>query len=761
MNIDSCLNCSSYFTCQEEEKGVHYLCNKYIPIQQAHVDDLKEQAREAVKQEAESAETDYDVLMPEDLTGDSLYDTVLAAISSNSLMPVDLDVDDSHLWEAPNFFEWCMSGKGIKFRPFARQMWIGLHLFGDICPRCSDPEWFNDVQAFPVDFNTRDMPEHLQLMENGVCPNCGHGKHEFVASGEMRNVMELSACLGQRAGKSATAAAFSSYHSHKILKMVRPAEFYGLAAATTLTGTYTGLTLGRAFNLLWRPIYNTIMDSPWFKEYIRFMQDEGKRLGQELITVKDSYINFRRSNYLISPAAPDSGKLRGDTRIQAAVDELGFFRFGSGSEDLVTINADEIHASLTNSLATVRTKATRMLRGGINEVQQGLMINISSPSSVFDKIMTLIRQSEGSKTMLGVHLPSWEVNPDLTEADLEHYKTTLGLERFERDFGANPPLGDGVFFDPDSIPSIFHSRQNAVSYKTIERLNKRGKHEKAATIERTRPLSNQPPSILAIDAGETNNSFSLVIGVPMLTGKELPTHVIRNTLKTKMPKVKPLNTELKNRVTIQAVIEIIPPSNGKVNFAKMFKSAIVPLLEPFNVKAVVADRWNSVLLLDELRENHKVETFQYSLRYSDIEMIRSMVETEDYLSMPRLESSNFSDVQNFQQRNYPHCFEGRPVDHLALQFQTVKDYGRTVGKGSGMTDDTFRAVALACFFLGNVQFVCDYLSGGAKKRGNMGLGAIAGSSGTTSSTVQSSSNPSLGVAAVGNGSSSATVFGRK
>lgn len=756
---NNCLSCAKYFTCSNPEKGGHFICDKFQDHAAAHVDDLREQAVFAIHQVKDEVADAYENDYGED-EQDEILSAINRAIASNSLMPIDLDVDDTHLWEAPNYYEWCFSGKGIKFRPFARQLWTASMLFGEVCPNCSDPDWVADINNVPVDYNPKDFPEHIQFMENGVCPKCGHGKSHFIATGEMRNVMELSACWGQRSGKSIFTGSACSYHLHKLLKMVRPAEYFGLAASTTLTGTYTALTLGRAMNLLWRPIFNTIQDSPWYKQYFKFMQEEGKRLGIELLTVKDTYINFRRSNLLISPAAPDVGKLRGDTRIEAAIDEIGFFRFGSGTEDLVTINADEVHTSLTNSLATVRTKANKMLRAGINDVQQGLMVNISSPSSVFDKIMTLIRQAEGSKTMLGIHLPTWEVNPDITEEDLEHYRTTLGIERFERDFGANPPLGDSTFFDPETVPSMFQSHANAVSYQPISRLNKKGRQEKAIKVTATRPLASQPPSLLAIDAGETNNSFSLIIGIPSLKGTELPSHKIPKTVLNTYKKGKAVNETLSSRVYIQAVVEVIPPEQGKINFSKMLKDTIIPLINAFNVKVVVADRWNSILMLDELRENHGVDTFQYSLRYRDMEMVRDMAETKDFLSLPRLESK-FKEVQNFQQRAYPYCFEGRPLDHLALQFMTVRDGGRTVGKGSGLTDDTFRALALACFFLGNVQFVLDYLGGEAKKRGNMGIVAIA-SGGDSSTVVASTSNAQRGIAAIGgSGSSDVQVFARK
>jgi hypothetical protein len=59
-------------------------------------------------------------------------------------------------------------------------MWMGLHLFGDICPKCSDPKWYSDIYSVPVDYKSRNLPDRLQLLQNGVCPKCGGRKSNFV-----------------------------------------------------------------------------------------------------------------------------------------------------------------------------------------------------------------------------------------------------------------------------------------------------------------------------------------------------------------------------------------------------------------------------------------------------------------------------------------------------------------------------------------------------------------------------------------------------
>lgn len=764
-NVKNCLTCSSFFSCNVANKGEAWVCHNYQEFSETHIDDLLQGAQlhlNDVQGSLQGYETKEELREFENV--------ILKAINGNQSVPVDLRIDDSDIKEAANYYDWVFGDLGIQFKPFARQMWIALKLFGEMCPRCSHPDWFNNIESVPVDYKASDFPEYVTIFNYGVCPKCGAERADLYNKGELNIYSELSVCLGQRSGKSIQTGGLASYHIHKALKTNRPSEFYGLAASTTLTHSYTGLKLNRAMSLLWRPIRDTILDSPWFREYHKCLRHYEGKLGEELLTINDTYINWRRARLLASPVAPNVGTLRGDTRLAGAVDEIGFFRFGAGAEDYVTISADEIHASLANSLATVRSAAHKLLTKGENNVQQAIMFNLSSPSSVFDKIMTLVRASVGSRTNLGVRLPTWEVNPDMTRDSLQSYFDQDPIKA-ERDFGANPPMAAATFFEqPDALAPCFTGSTNRVTYKMVTRTSTvNSVVERGCVVEGLSPLANQPPSLLSIDSGVTNNSFSLAISIPFLSDKVKPTPSLLNKVPEK--RIKPpvvhtaVNTDIESgedvRCSVQLLIEVIPPKHGKLNFNHIFKNTIIPLLKPFNVHVVVTDRWQNILMLDTLRDNHNVHCFQYSLRYKDFATIKSYLEGNMVL-LPRCESG-FDRVTSFDLERYPHCFENRPIDHLALQLLTVRDTGRTVDKGDRLTDDSFRALSLAVHYLRNPSFVREYLNGvSLRSRTGGGLIAAPGESASQTTVASMTTNPRRAVIACasGNADSTTNVFSR-
>lgn len=750
---NGCMGCGKYFTCKDENKGAGWSCRKFISIHESHTDDLVEQVKAVVDLNSTSRLQFVD--SPEEIEN---FETMIrASLDQNRFLPLDLSVDDSEFPEAANYFEWTFGGH-IRFRPFARQMWIALRLFAELCPHCSDPKWYHDIEAFPVDFPTVNLRERLCVMDHGKCPECGRGRAEMFLSGHLQIPQELACCVGQRGGKSIQTAGLITYHLHKLLKTVRPSEYYGLASSTTLTHTCTALQFKRAYSVLWSPIRDTIIDSKWFQDYHSFLTHKGERLGQELVVIKDTFINWRRSRLTAAPMAPNVGTLRGDTRVGAAIDELGLFRFGEGADDYVTVSADEIHASLTNSLATIRTAASRMIRAGENSVMQGLMYNISSPISIFDKIMTLVRAAKKSRVILGIHLPTWGMTPLVTRQDLQIYWDTDPIKA-ERDFGANPPVADNPFFgNVDLLKSLFKGSPNRVRYALKSKPG--NEFERGISITDTMPLSKMPPSLLTIDAGEVNNSFALSLSIPVLKGRitDRPKtnsqgFVTKPGRQVPVPAVN-INAEQgsEHRCIVLACIEVIPPVAGRINFNQLFNKGILPLLKPFNVQVVVADRWNSIFMLDKLHDEHHVQTFQYSLKYADFVAIKSYMEG-GLVSLPSLEADSFDTVATFDQQAYPFCFERRPMDHLALQLMTVQDGTRTVIKGPNLTDDTFRTVALAVHYLRNAQFVKDYLSGSMLSSGRGG-GLVASPSGeaSVSTVVSLTHNSSRALVAVGSSS---------
>lgn len=281
---------------------------------------------------------------------------------------------------------------------------------------------------------------------------------------------------------------------------------------------------------------------------------------------------------------------------------------------------------------------------------------------------------------------------------------------------------------------------------------------------------------MTLDAGVTNNSFSLTISIPSVKGRVTPlprqnSQGYANKPKKPAPvgKEMVLNAEMGDaRCQALLTIEVMPPKGGRIHFGKMYKEVIVPLLKPFNVAVCVTDRWNSILLLDQLRDDHGIVTFQYSLRYKDFEAIRSYMEG-GMLKLPKPEMQGDSPgdivqkVQTFDQQEYPKCFDGRPVDHLILQFLTVQDTGRSVDKGPNLTDDSFRTVALAMHYMRDIEFVRTYLAGNARERSEgLGLVAAPGSGDQTQQSYGMSSDAKRAVVAMpgGGGSDSSNVFAR-
>lgn len=181
----------------------------------------------------------------------------------------DLKIDDRDLKTAKNYYDYAFNIIGKDAHPpWLIQMWTGLLLFGEVCPACSSKKWLN--LSWVIDNVDKGMPsegitDHLQLLEFGTCPKCGRHKWDLIKNHGLHNYVELVNCLGQRSGKSASAASYCSYHSHRFLKFPRLADMTNaMQKSTELTGTLVSLNFDKAFSLLWTPFINIMEESKWF-----------------------------------------------------------------------------------------------------------------------------------------------------------------------------------------------------------------------------------------------------------------------------------------------------------------------------------------------------------------------------------------------------------------------------------------------------------------------------------------------------------------
>jgi hypothetical protein len=141
---------------------------------------------------------------------------------NDSVILNDPRVDDRDFLTAPNYFTWCTSKKYLGAKPYPKQLQLGINLFGDACPRCSD---MNYVENIPFDEDIWNIRDHITFFKHGVCPKCKYTKSEAISDGELTLKSELVAVVGQRGGKCIPGNALVECGGLKRLKTVVDQKF--------------------------------------------------------------------------------------------------------------------------------------------------------------------------------------------------------------------------------------------------------------------------------------------------------------------------------------------------------------------------------------------------------------------------------------------------------------------------------------------------------------------------------------------------------
>lgn len=531
--------------------------------------------------------------------------------------------------------------------------------------------------------------------------------------------------ISHNSGKSIVVAMISAYQTHIILKSQNPCGILGIDQATVLHGTFVASTQKQAHDTLWTPYYNYIMASPWFQKYHALIRQYERKFGQEVMKVRDTFILYGHRNLVVYPAGPDGKTLRGRTRVLGALDEIAYFDNDPNSMK-IKASATLVYGAMDRSMATVRAAQGKLIAADYNDAFTGLMLNVSSPLHARDKINELLRQSVGSKSLLGIHAPTWKMNPTMPR-DCEFLVEAFRKNPIEaaKDYGAEAPLSANPFLTQLTYieNSIREKGRNLCVYQPHIIKHRDGSTQRYAKLVKV--AQGTRPSILAIDAGLTNNSFAIVIGSRGEDGV----------------------------ISVDCLVEVMPKPGIPLNYSLIFDELLIPLCKERNVKVMLADQWNSAKLLQDAKlEIESIEhSDKYSLKYSDLWMVKTLIESESpRLTIPRMQhAEKVRDTLLYDQDEYPHCFEGKPTEHLIMQMQTVQDTGSQVQKNPGATDDLWRAMALMVygFECGEYDEVLTLAHAVAVNRDPKRLGVIGGrrDSGSASSSGGGGSGRSLGV----------------
>ena len=699
----TCLECKRFVKCKNDEKSFGYCCDRFKPMDSIDIKSFQKS----------NTSIDPFKFDPSKEESNDIW-SLLEDISKDNFVPKNLKIDDGDIPQASNFFTFTTDPRFLNVTPYAKQIEIGSEYFNEICSRCSDKHWLK--HGFPVDATYEEIKEHIQFFEFGKCPKCGRRKSVQIRKGKLKPYVQMAVLAGQRAGKSATFDMMESYHTHWSLKYPNLIQKYGLLPSSQLHKTYTALTIAQVKQSVYDTLYGYLTTSPWFRSYNEMLDYYGTKYGEQLYTIKDTFFRYRNINMLGYVATPDIRALRGSTRCSAAVDELGWFMANqSGS---VKYDADELHKAILNSFRTIHTATKNLYKQGEDNVLNPLFGNISSPSSTNDKIMRLYEQSKTSKYIYGKRYTTWEFNPTYTREDFsdDEQNNPVG---FMRDYMCIPPSSSNPYVaELDTVKDCFSNTKNAFDLRHHLFTTKSGK-EMCSGLLTTNWIDNGTSKILAIDGGRVNNSFALALG-----------H---------------FDTQL-NKPVFDCLNEIIPDKTTPINFTKVCKDILYNIIDLYNVKIVVADRWNSAKLLDDIESDKGIQTETYSVRYEDFSSLKESLLNEGIV-LPKLEKP-ITDI-NTMVTGYPQCERGYPMCHFALQLITVQDYGvKTVEKGDRFTDDIFRATVLAYSYLIDKDYK-QLFSGVSVKKSLGGLGSRGGMGMSSNSNIGSrptgfSTNSGLG-----------------
>lgn len=636
-----------------------------------------------------------------------LFDKALDADLDYSVID---NLDDDWIEKPRNIFNFLISRKFLGIDPFPMQVKILTELFEDYCPKCTDMHFWKGIRA---DTPLAEIRDRTSFLRNGKCKKCKKTRDDFVNEGLFHYKNELVGCAGQRSTKSAMVAGMvAPYHLARFLTMKSPSQTFGLLPGTQLMMTFSALTAEQSRDNLWVPYFQPRVDmSPWFTQLHAFLDDQGKKLGVQLYKRMDTFVHYRHKQLYAHYTGADFRTLRGRTRFFAAIDELGYFDVLNSGR--VMQNAHETYISLSNSLRTIRSAAFKRQKRGEYNIPTGIMANISSPSAIDDEIMTLVNQAqdpEKGKKIYAFHFATHEINPEMTYESLQEEAKTKGLS-FERDFLAIPPLAAAPFVpDKNKLDKIFYHTRPLLFQ--LDPQTKRAQHMGVEETYFWSKVANpQPektiPRCIAVDAGETNNSFAAAIGY---------------------------YDNAEDKIVVEQLVELRPDENhNRVYFPGLLDDFFKPLADAFWVRYFVLDTWGPSSTFQQSLNTYKpvgrsksfpTEAECYSLGWNDFQRIKATILGESVIFpyTPR----KFADFKPSEVGEI--MKQSGTASYLKLQLHTCREIGRKVVKPKGDTDDLMRAVSLLIhYILEHKDEFADYVLGmpGHMRRGSSVPGYIS------------------------------------
>lgn len=230
------------------------------------------------------------------------------------------------------------------------------------------------------------------------------GHHMYVAQGMTNH-------------NSAISAMVASYETYKLLKKYSPQKYYGTPDGAPIQICAVATSKDQAA-LLYKEVRRHFNNCEFFEQF----KDSETQTQATFYTPRDQDTGNNPSVRITFYSAVAKG-IRGSANIVAIMDEAAFFN-NSGQA-----SAHEVYQALSPSLAQFSPKDPTDASIPIGD-SEGRMIMISSPYAkqglFYEQYAQSLAGNEGSKGLLMIQAPTWEVNP------------TIPLDYFHKEYEKNP-----------------------------------------------------------------------------------------------------------------------------------------------------------------------------------------------------------------------------------------------------------------------------------------------------------------------------------
>lgn len=659
--LKNCQSCRFLPDCTHVKKSHDFLCNKYEVMTYlldadyvnivAYGDDKlnREQRIEFEKEQLGSIE-----LLIEQAISDQ-----------SSGIETDFVLEDQDIPLAENFLDFYTNPQfKCDIVPFPKQIGIAAELFTEVClnPKCTDIEFLNKM---PKNASIEEIKSKITFLKHGVC-KCGLTRLDMWNDYGARRANTVALAVGQRAGKDQTLAFLGAYQDHRYLKLRNPAKVLNLASGNALFQTFTGIDFSQAKKATFIPYKHIIEKSEWYKMYHQMLDNVAYKQGKKLYSIGEDSISWNYHGLVTLVSSPDVRALRGVARRSWSITEYAYFY--SKTKAAVRLDAEGILEALQNSTAGVISGYDKCIEEGRFDTPQPLTLLASSPRSIRDPIMTMLKIAEEDTSVVARHMSSFDFNPNLKESSLRAFKIR-NPQKYKTSILAIPADATSAFITDKRlfINCIDKERKNAISGRNKETISPTKVRLTSGSIKIDKNADKGSPKVLSLDASQNQNSFAMAV-----------MHIEED--------------EGGTFTVVDGLYEIIPSKNKPCDYPDIYDNIIVPICESLNVQMIMTDRYPAgKQLLQQVDRDLEIPGLIRSAKYPDFVTFKQSL-FNGSISFPAMEVTA-DDCKQLAVNNYPFSFERKPVAHTMIQSITVEDLmGKKVDKGEGFTDDLFYAL---------------------------------------------------------------------